>query len=235
MPRFKTRSFITDFSATESLLRLEVEIPQNVSPLIKSAPRGTTLLSISDIRAQKQRFHVNQSTLKTLFFDDWKQGLDFAQAFPELNTESAGLGTLDITDTKARIESEAAGAANSISLVGLTIPLIQLTRWAPLVLLSTQLYFWLHLYELVRKIKPDADGWEVAWIGIYRTLPAFIVALFSACVLPAVAAVCLGVTFVTSHYYGRGVAVAGCSLIIVAGFLLSALTAARLFRLRANG
>jgi hypothetical protein len=84
------------------------------------------------------------------------------------------------------------------------------------------------------------EKWDAIWRGdVLMTLvphpagPAFTVALFSACVLPAVAAICLGVTFVTSHYYGRGVAIAGCSVSIVMGMLLSIVTAVRLFGLRA--
>jgi hypothetical protein len=206
--------------------------PQDNYPIAHDLPSDSAFQAVATINLASRRVHLTESVLDEVFFKEWGHGT-FAEAFPELNAEAADLSTVDLADTMARVQLQATAASNSISLLGLMIPLIQLTRWGPLVLLATQLYFWLHLHELVRKIEPDADGWDVAWIGIYRTRPAFIVVLFSACVLPAVAAICLGVTFVTSHYYDRRVGVTGCSLVIVASVLLSAVTAARLFRLRA--
>jgi hypothetical protein len=216
--------------APTATLTITSYLPQ-VGYELRRLPKQATVKLESDITLEMRKVHLTESIFREIFFSDWGTGT-FAQAFPELNAEASDFATVDLADTIARVQSQATTASNSISLLGLTIPLIQLTRWGPLVLLAVQLYFWLHLHELVRKIEPDADGWDVAWIGIYRTMPAFVVALFSACLLPAIAAICLGVTFVTSHYYGRGFAIAGCLLTIIAGVLFSILTAARLFSLR---
>jgi hypothetical protein len=231
VPPLESTHIFRNLDNDYAYLQVRLELPQSGYHVVPPLPKESKIIVTQRIKLKVQKVHLTEEILSKVFFKDWQTG-SFAHAFPELNAEASDFNTITLAGTEARVQLQATTASNSISLLGLTIPLIQLTRWGPLVLVATQLYFWLHLHELVRKIEPDADGWDVAWIGIYRTLPAFIVALFSACVLPAVAAICLGVTFVASHYYGRGVAIAGCSSIIFTGALLSILTTARLFRLR---
>ena len=55
-----------------------------------------------------------------------------------------------------------------------------------------QLYFWVHLYELSPKLKEGDPGWNVAWIGVYQSLPARILFLCSTALLPTLTIVTLG-------------------------------------------
>ncbi len=218
---------------TPSTLWVELELPHDPRLNFLQPKSDQKIVAVSQIKLRNAKVRVTQNDLVRLYFSNWKPG-NFAQSFPELNAEAADFGGLELDDAKGRLQFRAAAEGNSVSVLGLAIPLYQITRWGALVLLGTQVYFWLHLHELVSRIKPDADGLNVAWIGIYRTRTAFFVALLSACIVPTVAGICLGTTIVASHYYGALVGLTASFVIIAASALLGALTAGRLRILRAQ-
>lgn len=71
-------------------------------------------------------------------------------------------------------------------------PVESASRWGIVRIIGLQLYLWTHLYELSPKLKEGDPGWNVAWIGVYQSLPAKILFLASAAVLPLVTIVALG-------------------------------------------
>ena len=166
-----------------------------------------------------------------MVFNDWHTG-KFEAAFPELNSVSTGISTLEINDAVHRLESQVASSERNISLLGFTIPLSQLARWGVLVLLSVQLYFWLHLHELAARIEPEAEGWNVAWIGLYTSRAATAVALLSCFLLPLAAALILGVRIVSTAFYFHRTAVIVSGGVILLSAILGFLTFWRLMNLR---
>ena len=131
-----------------STLMISLHLPDSEkSGKATATSKGDKIVAISDVFIKNARCHLSETVLSKLFFSDWKQG-DFATAFPELDAEASGFTTLEINDAVHRVEAQAASGEKSISLVGFTIPLSQVSRWGALVLLSTQLYFWLHFTNL---------------------------------------------------------------------------------------
>jgi hypothetical protein len=176
---------------------------------------------------------IDERVLSRLFFSDWRQG-NFDTAFSELNSVSSDIATLDIAKGVERLQAQAASAEKSISLLGFNIPITQLAQWGLLVLLSVQLYFWLHLHELTNRIEPDAEGWNVAWIGVYRTRVAETVGAISCFILPVIASIILAYRFNTIGFYHRRTVLAASCLIVMFSAGLGFLTIRRLIKLRQN-
>jgi hypothetical protein len=196
--------------------------------------KGTkALVSITVINLGALTVNIREDYLRRLFFNDWKMG-KFESAFPELNSVSSGISTLEINDAVRRLESQVASSERNISLLGFTIPLTQLSRWGVLVLFSVQLYLWLHLHELANRIQPDAEGWDVAWIGVYRTRSARAVMVVTCLVLPVAAALTLALRIVSIAFYFHRTAVALSTFIVLMSSLLGFLTVWRLMKLRQN-
>jgi hypothetical protein len=75
---------------------------------------------------------------------------------------------------------------------GVKIPVESALQWGILVILAIQFYLWIHLHELAPRLRDDDPGWDVAWIGVYRSLPARAFFLFSAAGMPFLAVLLLG-------------------------------------------
>ena len=60
-------------------------------------------------------------------------------------------------------------------------------------MLGVQLYLWLHLHELGKKLRVNDPGWDVAWIGMYSSKYSRSAMMLTVVVLPMLAAVALGV------------------------------------------
>lgn len=197
-PRFKP-SYKLEVNESDASLSLTFELPLADSKF-RNNKQIAKLESVSQVNVDTVPYTINEASLSRLFFTDWKSG-DFASAFRDINAASSGIATLPINDAVHRIESEAAASQREISLLGLSIPISQLSRWGAILLLSVQLYFWIHLHELVNKIEPYAEGWDVAWIGLYITQAAFAVALVSCCLLPVCAAIALATKIISIEVY----------------------------------
>jgi hypothetical protein len=187
----------------------------------------------SEITMDTVNGRVDESYFKRLFFTDWRSG-NFETAFPELNSVSNGISTLEIADAVRRIEAQAGTAEKSVSVLGFAFPVAQLSQWGLLVLLAIQFYFWLHLHELAARLEPESEGWNVAWIGVYRTRVSTIATAFSCLVLPAWAAVTLAYRFSQIPFYYRRSMLAVCTLAVVLSVCLGLLTLRRLRLLRAG-
>jgi hypothetical protein len=63
-------------------------------------------------------------------------------------------------------------------------PVETASRWGIILIVGIQLYLWIHLHELAPRLKAGDPGWDVAWIGVYRSLPARSLFFCSTVVLP---------------------------------------------------
>jgi hypothetical protein len=186
---------------------------------------------VSRVYVSARRYRMTEREFIPIFHKDWKEG-DFATAFAELNSAASGVRTLDIGDAVHRIEAEAEASRKDVSILGLNIALSDLSKWGGVLLLSVQLYFWLHLHELANRIEPGAEGWDVAWIGLYTTRLAFLTALVTCSLLPVTAAVCLAVKISILHVYYQKPATAISIVVAVLSALLAVVTYRKLFDLR---
>jgi hypothetical protein len=167
-------------------------------------------------------------------FESWSTG-SFYAAFPELESIPEEFNDIPLDKAISRIADLQPKQEQEVEIVGLRIPVVELARWGTLLLLSVQLYFWLHLHELHSKLEPTSPGRDVPWIGIYTSKAAFTSTLLSGCAAPIYAAISLMIRSVysapaltKSPPYSLAIAIAG----VIASVGLAGLTAAQLTALR---
>jgi hypothetical protein len=165
-------------------------LPPEALKYTQNGLRIKSAASQSHISVGVMPYRTDERIFTKLFFGGGKLG-DFDAVFPELKNESSGIEFLDISEAVHRIESRPSSAQQNLSLLGVAVPLTYVSLWGIFVLIGTQLYLLPHLRELAIRIEPDADGWDVAWIGVYRTRLSIAMTILSACVLPDCTAVIL--------------------------------------------
>lgn len=142
-----------------------------------------------------ERFYSVRVDFQSVFinrFRSWKHG-SYEYSFRALNDITRDYETLNVDTILKIIESEKARAGDSFEAFGVKFPAEGTTRWGILVVISIQVYFWLHLQELAKKLGPRDEGWEVAWIGVYHSFIAKLVFGLSAFFLPVLAVLSLAV------------------------------------------
>lgn len=116
----------------------------------------------------------------------------FAVSFPNLDSLAGIYGDFDVDKLDGILKDlQNRTGGESFQVFGVKIPASATTRWGVMVVLSVQLYFWMHLRELRRRLRPQDEGWNVAFIGMYPSLPARIVYYATSCVLPVLGIVAL--------------------------------------------
>lgn len=116
----------------------------------------------------------------------------FAVSFPNLDSLAGIYGEFDVDKLDGILKDlQNRTGGESFQVFGVKIPASATTRWGVMVVLSVQLYFWMHLSELRRRLLPEDAGWNVAFIGMYPTLPARIVYYATSCALPVLGIVAL--------------------------------------------
>ncbi len=130
------------------------------------------------------------------------------------------------------LEAEFAQGEKTVSLLGFAIPISQLSRWGALLLISVQLYLWLHLHEFASKIEAEADGWNVAWVGFYDGSIAKIVVFLSCVVLPVSASLVLGYRMISITVPPHRAAIIISLVSVAVSLSLGLLTVLRLRKLR---
>jgi len=130
-------------------------------------------------------FEVAPDALKGYF--PYAAGGTYELAFTDLFEESRDLEAMPLHEMVSRLKEKQGKGDQNIEVVGLKLPNQEVNRWGILLLLSVQFYFWLRLHELNKKIDATSPGWDVAWIGIYSSLPAIVTMWISAGALPVAA------------------------------------------------
>ena len=113
----------------------------------------------------------------------------FESCFPDLAAASKGFELLKLADFKNHVTQELEKGDTVFEAFGLKVPLQFLTSGGIVVVLSVQLYFYLHMREFHAKIKKSDSGWDVPWIGVYGSTLAR--AAYLATMVMPVAAVAL--------------------------------------------
>jgi hypothetical protein len=162
------------------------------------------------------------------FYGDWRNGT-FEDAFPELFAASSDFQTVSIASASERIKELQSNGDHVIEAFGLKIPAGQVTRWGGIILIAVQIYFLVQLSDLLRKVRLSDPVWTVSWIALYKSRIAFGLTLFSACVVPFVAACLIGRQVrITDHPILQMICKA---LILLLSAIVSAVTTCRLMRL----
>jgi hypothetical protein len=123
----------------------------------------------------------------------WKAG-SFSTSFKELDDASSQMQgqSLDTIASYFAAEAVKAHEPDSFEVFGVKFPIQTANAWGIALIIGIQLYFWVHLHELSPRLREDDDGWNVAWIGVYPSIPARAVYLISIIALPMITMVLLG-------------------------------------------
>jgi hypothetical protein len=161
------------------------------------------LLSFPVVGYEEIEF-VPQQALANQFPGKEKPRLgSFSRSFRALDNVTANYQTSEIEQFDAVLASEQKRTGESFQLFGINFPAEGTTLWGIIVVLGIQLYFWTHLHDLTAKLQPTDPGWEVAWIGVYRSTASRILFHFSAFVLPIVTVIMLGVRGLRFSSFGH--------------------------------
>lgn len=206
---------------------------ENVKTTTSSGRKLTTEVWV-DVMLTAQAATINEKALQEMF-SDWRSG-PYDQAFPELAAISGDLENIDLKGMASRIQDLQPKGEQNFEAFGLKVPSADITRWGTVLLLALQFYFWLHLHELNQKIDRDSPGWDVAWIGVYRSTSATVSMYLSGSLLPLIAVLILALRIprdvqAAAH---RWIPWSLAVMLCLCGGVLSALTAERLYHLRRN-
>jgi hypothetical protein len=142
--------------------------------------RTTITLPVTAI----EECEIDRAALKRIF-PNWGTE-SFDKAFPDLAKALGSFYEVSIEDMKDRLSQETGKGEESFELFSLKLPVRQLTTWGALILLSLQLYFYLHLSELSKKLGVDDPGWDIPWIGMYESRISRSLFFLSSCAIPTV-------------------------------------------------
>jgi hypothetical protein len=203
---------VEDFSASAQELTLHVErvldkyngkLYEATSSYVFSmagySQSGIERFYVPIIAAHSYDFNA-QEILLSHFAKDRPVGGDFAHSFPELDKYTKGFQTLELDYFDSILEAEQNRTGETFEAFGIKFPAEATTRWGIVVILAVQLYFWIHLKELAKKLEPNDPGWEVAFIGMYTSWPSQLVYNISSLGLPLVAVFALSIR---GLYVGR--------------------------------
>jgi hypothetical protein len=136
---------------------------------------------------------VELNSLLVKQFPKWKDkgGLTFEDAFRELVAVDKPFENADLESARNILEAEADREGDVFEAVGMKVPADVAVRFGFLFVLALQLYMWIHLREFGSRLERE-PGFEVAWIGVYKSAPAQTVFRFSILYLPWVTITVLG-------------------------------------------
>jgi len=123
---------------------------------------------------------------------DWHNEA-FATAFRELDSVTKEYSDVKFKTMEKILAAEERRAGESFEILGMKIPADQTVYWGIFVIMALQFYFWVHLRELNRRLKPTDLSADVAWIGLYPTQVARALVFVSAIIIPILATVLLSV------------------------------------------
>jgi hypothetical protein len=145
---------------------------------------------IAPVAASEKRMDGQAALIKTHPY--WKPG-PCAVSFAEVFSATAGSQDKSFEALATSLEQEAAKPkAESFEIFGVKFPVESASKWGIVLIVGIQLYLWIHLHELTPRLKQGDPGWDVAWIGVYTSLPARWLFFGLTAVLPFFAIVLLG-------------------------------------------
>lgn len=147
----------------------------------------------------------------------------FHDVFPELDRLTENLQDLPDDKLQAILESESRRSSEQVEILGAKLPTEALAIWGPIILVTMQCYFLLHLFKLKTLAYTSGKASCVPWIGIYPTSAARIATLLFASALPVTVVIVLAIRHRPRSWLS--VAIFGDGLAIFASLLLAILCA----------
>lgn len=92
----------------------------------------------------------------------------FEGAFPSLHNEFQSIASLSLSEIENEITRRLENTGGNIEVVGLSFPASALRAVGIAIILTVQLYFYLHLSALVRRIETNDEAFDVPWIALYN-------------------------------------------------------------------
>lgn len=136
---------------------------------------------LSDIKKSEALPLNLQGALVAHYPATWRYGR-FEDAFRELDAITKDFQDISLEATQRIVRSESERSRDAFEAFGVKFPIETTASWGILLLLGTQVYFWLHLSEY-RKIRIVAAS-PIAWIGNYSSASARILFLLTSCIIP---------------------------------------------------
>jgi hypothetical protein len=113
---------------------------------------------------------IENRTLKgSNFIDPGHACETFDQCFPDLSRAAVAFQSLPLDSLKQHLLEQLDKGEEVFEAFGLKVKGPQLTFWGVVVVLAVQIYLFLHFRELRTKIEPGDSGWDVPWIGVYKS------------------------------------------------------------------
>lgn len=152
---------------------------------------------------------------------DWKHN-DYSHAFLQLGDITSAYEDLEISKVEKILADEEKRTGESFEVAGIKFPAESTTRWGVLLIVGIQIYLWIHLRESLR-LDPDDPGWDVAWVGVYRSVYARVAMFITVCILPVGATLSLGIRNLLISSYSLtaiGMTIVSVLVILFLGFLI---------------
>jgi hypothetical protein len=121
-------------------------------------------------------------------------GDSFERTFSELHHVTQPYQELSLESVKAILEGELRRAGERIQFLGINVTEQSLTNWGIVLIFVIQLYFLVHIMELLSWLGPADPARNVAWIGLYPGIIARLTSISTAAVLPIGVQVYLALT-----------------------------------------
>jgi hypothetical protein len=132
---------------------------------------------LTRVKVQQSTFRYQRAGVRTL-----------EESFPDLAAAATEADDDSLVGLKAKLDNDAANQ-QAFEAFGIKFPSEQVTRWGAVVLLGVQLYLFMYLKRLLKKLKPDDPGWDAPWMAMDSSAIARVMLFASIAVLPSVAAV----------------------------------------------
>lgn len=152
-------------------------------PDVFSAPSTEFLIENSGYVLEKDVDFVYY--LGRLIGRDIYAGSSFESAFPELDEFTKHLRTTNLLELEKHLEFLSRESRGTLELFGAKLPLQTINQWAPLVLMSLQLYFLMHFFSFKNQADISSRSeWTFPWIALYQEPWVRLVFVLTSCVLP---------------------------------------------------
>jgi hypothetical protein len=122
----------------------------------------------------------------TRFFADWRVGT-FKNSFRDLDQAGHEFANLDLDEVQKILDTDAAKGAEVFEVLGIKIPVEQVTAWGSAIIIGIQIYLLIFLKQLSGKLRSDDPGWDVPWVGMDMSRFAKSVFLVTLVILPITA------------------------------------------------
>jgi hypothetical protein len=130
---------------------------------------------------------------------------DFEDDFSDLAhaARDAKSYDLSLSDFESQLDKTPLKQLSDFEAFGMKFPLEQVTLWGTIVVLAIQLYFYVYLSELSRKMQPTDAGWDVPWVALVPSTFARAIFFVTVVVLPVSAQIAIAFHWEHVVRFGR--------------------------------